>query len=218
MAAVVVPGRKLLPDGSAPPILVARVRAAVQVCRDDPRIKLLVLSGGKMKMNPDELARFGAAGGPALPPTSEAEAMKNLALAEGLDPSLEVVLETESVHTVENAVNVRGYVAARGISRIVLVNSTFHMERLRRSFELVFDGLPIAFECVESSDEDLTQAEREREVVVEPAMLERLPAHARIYRRHMAGELTLQEARDRFFQAPEPHSDVWTMPIPDPEA
>jgi len=218
MTAVVVPGRKLLPDGSPPPILASRIEMAVEVCKTNPSVELLILAGGKIKMNEDELARFGQAEGGALPPTSEAEVMHHLALQKGLDSGLEVMLDIDSVNTPENAVNVRRLLEPRQIDRIILINSSFHMPRTRETFTLIFEGLPTVFECIESSDEALTPAEREREEVVEPAMLERLPAHARIYRRHINGELSLQEARDRFFQRDEPHSDVWTMPIPDPEA
>eukprot|EP00930_Biecheleria_cincta_P030671 TRINITY_DN21247_c0_g1_i1.p1 TRINITY_DN21247_c0_g1~~TRINITY_DN21247_c0_g1_i1.p1 ORF type:complete len:248 (+),score=49.98 TRINITY_DN21247_c0_g1_i1:31-744(+) len=232
--AIIVPGRKLLPDGGVPPILDARVEAAVQLCLkniavDSSASMVLVLSGGKVSQSADELARLGQSNeAPALgelqgsskpaPPTSEAEAMHRLALEKGIPKDLEVLLDTESVNTLENAVLVRRLVEPRHVTRLVLVNSSFHMPRTKQTFELVFEGVDnLAISCVESSDEALTAAERERENAVEPAMIERLPAHARIYRRHLSGELTLEEARRRFFQRDEVHSDVWLLPIPDPD-
>lgn len=56
------------------------------------------------------------------------------------------------------------------------------------------DALPPRQEFVESSDAGLTAEERQREDLVEPAMLARLPAQARCYRRHLAGELPIEEA------------------------
>eukprot|EP00427_Karlodinium_veneficum_P026820 CAMPEP_0169208770 /NCGR_PEP_ID=MMETSP1016-20121227/14313_1 /TAXON_ID=342587 /ORGANISM="Karlodinium micrum, Strain CCMP2283" /LENGTH=209 /DNA_ID=CAMNT_0009286175 /DNA_START=48 /DNA_END=675 /DNA_ORIENTATION=+ len=208
MTAVVVPGRKLLPDGSPPPILLARMEAAVKACRDDPEFKLLILSGGKMPMNEDEIARLQAAGR-GRPPSSEAEVMKDLALQLGLDRNAEIVLEIEALNTVENAVNVRQMLEARGgVERLLVITSTFHLPRVQQSFESIFEGSAMALQF--SGSDDLgTAAEREREVLVEPAMIERLPPQARIYRRYYEGQISLEEARRRFFHKDEPHSDVW---------
>merc|ERR1712107_238918 len=98
MAAIAVPGRKLLPDGTPPPILVARMRVAVEACKALANLRLIILSGGKMPMNADEVARLALADGGRPPPTSEAEAMHRLGLELGLDPSVEVVLETEALN------------------------------------------------------------------------------------------------------------------------
>merc|ERR1712217_720809 len=137
-----------------------------------------------MPMNEDEIKRLEASG-KGRPPSSEAEAMQRLALQLGLDPDKDVVLETEALNTVENAVNVRNMLEARGdVERLQIITSTFHMPRVQQTFEAIFDGsgMELNFTC--SDDSALTAAEREREVQVEPAMIERLPPQVRIYRKY----------------------------------
>eukprot|EP00933_Yihiella_yeosuensis_P032974 TRINITY_DN2665_c7_g1_i1.p1 TRINITY_DN2665_c7_g1~~TRINITY_DN2665_c7_g1_i1.p1 ORF type:complete len:262 (+),score=61.08 TRINITY_DN2665_c7_g1_i1:65-787(+) len=235
--AVVVPGRKLLPGGLVPPILEARIEAAVGLCLKlaEEKNVVLILCGGKVPQSDDELTRLQAEGADSkaaakfgelqdsnrsiAPPLSEAEAMLRMVLKKGLNPEkVEVLLDTNSVNTLENAVFARQLVEPRNLKQLYIVNSTFHMPRAKKSFELMFEGVDgVTVETLESSDASLTEAERERENIVEPAMMERLPAHARIYQRHLSYELDIEEARQLFFQRDEVHSDVWLLPIPDPE-
>eukprot|EP00416_Gambierdiscus_australes_P045046 CAMPEP_0171103378 /NCGR_PEP_ID=MMETSP0766_2-20121228/58886_1 /TAXON_ID=439317 /ORGANISM="Gambierdiscus australes, Strain CAWD 149" /LENGTH=221 /DNA_ID=CAMNT_0011563797 /DNA_START=44 /DNA_END=709 /DNA_ORIENTATION=+ len=216
MTAVVVPGRKLLPDGTPPPILKARMETAVTACKEDASAQLMVLSGGKMPMNADERARISASGaGP--PPDSEAEAMQRLAEQLGLT-GVDVVLDTESLNTLENAANVLQLLRGRGLERLVVVTSSFHMPRVRQSFEGIFEGSGMQLTFLESSDEGLTAEEREREAAVEPAMIARLPPQCRIYRKFLEGAISLEEARRRFFRGDgRPHSDVWLIPLEEVE-
>merc|ERR1740121_417899 len=155
------------------------------------------------------IAQEGAGG--ALPPKSEAEAMQRYAVERGIGEGVEVLLDAESLNTVENAVEVRKLLDARGgaVTNLLVVTSEFHLPRVQRTFELIFEGSEFSLSFMGSSDEDLTEAERERESAVEPAMIARLPPQARIYRRYYEGTLTLAEARRRFFHRDEPHSDVW---------
>mmetsp|Transcript_27614 Transcript_27614/g.69905 ORF Transcript_27614/g.69905 Transcript_27614/m.69905 type:complete len:185 (-) Transcript_27614:16-570(-) len=174
-----------------------------------------------MPMNVDEVTRIsGACEGPAgeRPPATEAEAMQRLALRLGLGADVEVLLESEALNTLENAVHVRRMLEARGdVRKLAVVTSEFHMPRVKQTFELIFEGSSLALAFHESSDAALTAAEREREDAVEPAMTARLLPQAKIYRRYLAGEISLEEARRRFFHKDEPHSDVWLIPVEEVE-
>merc|ERR1712227_1033957 len=100
--------------------------------------------------------------------------MQRLALQLGLDPNAEVVLETEALNTVENAVIVRQMLESRtGIECLLTITSTFHMPRVQQTFEAIFEGSGMALRFESSDDSGLTAAEREREDLVEPAMIER---------------------------------------------
>merc|ERR1719167_1844959 len=105
-------------------------------------------------MSEDEIARIRAASpGGLAPPETEAEAMRRLALSQGLAPSAEVLLETEALHTVENAVNVRQMLEARpDVRRLHIVTSAFHMPRVRRTFELIFEDSPLELAFHDSPD------------------------------------------------------------------
>merc|ERR1719487_956289 len=112
-------------------------------------------------MNADEIARLEASG-QGRPPSSEAEAMQRLALQLGLDPAAEVVLETEALNTVENAVIVRRMLESRGdVERLLIITSTFHMPRVQQTFESIFEGSRMTLQFSDSDDSSLTAAERE---------------------------------------------------------
>merc|ERR1712217_481893 len=99
------------------------------------------------------------------------------------------------------------------VNRLLVITSSFHMPRVQQSFEGIFENSRFKLDFLGSSDEGLTATEREREEAVEPAMIERLPPQLRIYRRLYEGKISLEEARRRFFQKDEPHSDVWLIPL-----
>lgn len=88
------PSRHTTADGPGARARASRERVSARGGARDFRV--LVLSGGKVPMSADEVARIGRGAGAGEPPDSEAEAMRRLALRLGLDPGAEVVLETEA--------------------------------------------------------------------------------------------------------------------------
>jgi uncharacterized SAM-binding protein YcdF (DUF218 family) len=109
-------GCRLKPDGAPTQALRRRVQLAVDVYRR--RIApVLLLSGG----------------GPR--PVSEAEAMRELAVAAGV-PDLAILLESGSRNTAENAFASAALLRQRGLQRVVLVTHRVHLPRARLLFRL----------------------------------------------------------------------------------
>lgn len=114
--AIVVLGAPLRGDGALSVVLEERVRAGVALWRAGVA-PLVVLSGGRTR---------GAA-------RAESEAMAEVALALGL-PATALVVESESRSTYENAHRVAELLGARGLSRVLLVTTPFHLRRAVRWF------------------------------------------------------------------------------------
>src|SRR6185437_10459810 len=118
--AVVVLGCALR-DGRPSPALARRVERGVALLRRGAA-PLLVLSGG------------GA-------PLSEAAAMRELALREGVGEAA-LLLEPRSRNTFENARETARLLQDRGLGRVVLVSDRYHLPRARLLFRAA--GLAVA--------------------------------------------------------------------------
>jgi uncharacterized SAM-binding protein YcdF (DUF218 family) len=114
-------GCRLRPDGAPSPALRRRVELAVRLYQDKVA-PLLLLSGG----------------GPR--PQSEAEVMRELALAAGV-PDPAILVETRSQNTAENAFASARLLRQSGLRRVVLVSHRLHLPRARLLFR--FAGLKI---------------------------------------------------------------------------
>ena len=87
-----------------------------------------------------ELYRAGAApalvlSGGGTGPVSEAESMRDLALAAGV-PEGALLCESDSRNTVENAVNTARLLGQRGLGRVILVSDGTHLPRAALLFRL----------------------------------------------------------------------------------
>jgi uncharacterized SAM-binding protein YcdF (DUF218 family) len=114
--AIVVLGAPLAADGGVTHVLVERIRAAIRL-RDAGVAPLIAMTGGRTR---------GAA-------VAEAEAMAAWARTQGV-PETALLVEGESATTYENAKNLAGVLLPRGMSRVVLVTTPFHLRRSVRWF------------------------------------------------------------------------------------
>jgi uncharacterized SAM-binding protein YcdF (DUF218 family) len=114
--AIVVLGGPLAADGRLSRVVDERVRAAVGVWKRGAA-PIVCLTGGRTR---------GAA-------IAEAEVMAERARQEGL-PESAIVVEACSASTYENARNVGTLLLPRGIRRIILVTTPFHLRRGVRWF------------------------------------------------------------------------------------
>jgi len=138
----VVLGGGLLDDGRTPAQATAlRARAALELARTRPQLKVIVLSG---KGAPGRLLK-----------TTEAAAMRRVLRQHGIRRK-QILLEDESLDTIGNAV----LVAARhlhGLSprRLYLITSPFHMERALFMFRHVLGGAweVIGYPCAVAADD-----------------------------------------------------------------
>lgn len=127
--AIVVLGAPLRADGSCGEVLVERVRAGVELWRAGAA-PLVIVSGGRTR---------GAA-------RAESEAMADVALELGL-PAEALVVEAASRSTYENAHRVAEILRQRGLARVRVVTTPFHLRRAVRWFRragLDADGWIIA--------------------------------------------------------------------------
>ena len=114
---VVVHGAGLI-NGRVGPLLGSRITGGIDAWRDEdalrPGVPLLVMSGGQ---GPDE-------------PTSEARAMADYAIAQGV-PAEQILLEDRSTTTRTNIAYTRDLLAERGMvdPQVLLVTSSFHAVR-----------------------------------------------------------------------------------------
>jgi len=118
--AIVVLGCALR-DGAASPALIRRVQCGAALLRRG-LAPLLVLSGGGTGR-------------------SEAEAMRDIALAEGA-PAAALLLESASRNTFENARETALLLRRRGLRRILLVSDRYHLPRAGLLFRAA--GLDVA--------------------------------------------------------------------------
>ncbi|MDX1689469.1 MAG: YdcF family protein [Acidimicrobiia bacterium] len=116
--AVVVLGAQVFSDGTPSPSLRRRVERAVAEMRAR-RITVLVGCGG-----------IGDG------PRSEAETIRDLAVAAGVPPA-SVLLEDRSTSTLEHARNLRPIAAEHGWNRLLIVTDRFHLPRARFLFRRV---------------------------------------------------------------------------------
>lgn len=122
-------GKRLLPDGQATEMLKNRVKDAValyeQLLGTHPSENIkIIMCGGKVQK------------GPKVP--TEATLMQKLAL-QYIKPSLpapHIVLEDESLNTIQNALNAKDYLEDFGIKEMYLITTEFHMERSVKIFEI----------------------------------------------------------------------------------
>ena len=121
-AAVVLLGCVVGERGELPGTCLARVRRAAEVAREREEL-LVVVSGGR---------RWGD--------VAEATAMARGLVAEGVAAE-RIVLELLSFTTRENARYSARLLRERGIGRVVLVTSDFHLRRARFCFEA--EGLEV---------------------------------------------------------------------------
>ena len=133
------------PAGALPPAVVVlgcRLSKGVPGTTLESRLKAALQFHSQWSNNPaprrdpsDEApCGFVLCGGQRWQGVSEAEAMRTYLLARGVAPEL-LTLENASRTTAENASFCAALLAERGISRIALVTSDFHMKRARRHFE-----------------------------------------------------------------------------------
>jgi len=116
VAAIVVLGARVRPDGRPSAALERRMRVAISLYQAGVA-PLLVLSGG---------------GRHAVP---EAEVMRQLALAGGV-PAAALMTEPRSRTTLENATETAKLLAPRGQAAVVLVTDGYHALRARLLFRM----------------------------------------------------------------------------------
>lgn len=113
---VIIHGAGLRKDGTVTKLLAERCDKAIAVYRRDPTPPYLIPSGGQ---GSDEVC-------------SEAEAMKNYLVAQGI-PEEKILMEDKSTTTMENIVNSRDIILSRpGRKYTALVTSNYHVYRAMR--------------------------------------------------------------------------------------
>jgi uncharacterized SAM-binding protein YcdF (DUF218 family) len=112
-AAIVVFGCTVTPGGAPSPALERRLRHALGLWRARPDATLVV-SGGRLYGRP-----------------AEAGVMQAWLLAEGV-PAARIILEAESLYTLDNAERVAPLLAALNVEAVTLVTEAYHMPRSER--------------------------------------------------------------------------------------
>ncbi|MDI9913922.1 YdcF family protein [Rhodococcus sp. IEGM 1379] len=123
---IVVLGAGLFDDGTMRPMLVERLQAALEVAHQYPAAPIIT-SGGAPKSG-----------------ITEAKAMRDWLVANGIDPA-RITEEGRSGSTVQNAQNTAQILADRRASGVVVVSSANHVERAMIDFRMaVGGGIPVA--------------------------------------------------------------------------
>jgi len=119
--AILVLGRKLLPNGNPSKILIGRMKAAIAIFNKmnyEGKVCAMICSGGEVMENT----------------RPEAIVMKELALADGV-ASEHIFLEEQAYNTPENMIYSRRILDSLGVKDVVLVTSDFHMKRAEKYAE-----------------------------------------------------------------------------------
>jgi uncharacterized SAM-binding protein YcdF (DUF218 family) len=86
-------------------------------------------------------------------PVSNAEAMRRLAMAEGV-PASAMLLDEQSPDTYGNAVHTRRLMEAHGLRSAILVTSPYHLQRAAVTFQGVYKGSGIRLIASAAPDSD----------------------------------------------------------------
>lgn len=123
-------GKRLLPNGQATQMLKDRVRDAILLYEQllstyTPDNITIIMSGGKVQK------------GPKVP--TEAKLMLQLVLhySRPTLPPAQILMEDESLNTIQNALNTRDVLEDTGIREIYLITTEFHMERSMKIFQII---------------------------------------------------------------------------------
>lgn len=122
--AIVIFGAAVWPDGQPSPSLRRRVVYGAAAARADPD-DLVFCSGG--------VGRFGP---------SEASLMRELLTGAGIDPA-KIVLDEESLDTLQNVVAAARFIHRRGLGGAVVCTDRYHVARIR----MLFTALGVASEA-----------------------------------------------------------------------
>lgn len=211
--AVVVLGKKLLPDGQPTPDLVSRMKKAAAIYRverlqrttrtrnaattddDDGEAK----SEGKGKGNAendeygdsDDVVVIVTGGATVTDKNTESVVMKRLLVELGV-PAEHVVEEPMAMTTVDNVVYVYEIVESLGIERIMVVTAAYHLDRARALF-LYMRHLGPPYHLLMSFEghaAPLPPAALAREHDVESRVLRNLGAHLAAYVPSLASSFT----------------------------
>jgi len=164
--AVVVLGRKLLPNGEASHILKGRMVVASKVFMTECNVNndLMLVTGGKVTSGVGVL--------------SEAEVMQQLAIKEGVKKS-QTILEDQSMNLIENALYSKDLLEEQGIESIIVITSDFHMARSLKVFQAVLGSSFL----LDSREDHPTLSEEEKnttakvEAIMGPKLKEHLAAY-----------------------------------------
>lgn len=113
--AIVIFGAAVWPDGQPSPSLRRRVAYGAAAARADPD-HLVFCSGG--------VGRFGP---------SEASLMAGLLAGAGIDPA-RIVLDEDSLDTLQNVVAAARFIRARGLDGALICTDSYHLARVRMLF------------------------------------------------------------------------------------
>ena len=116
--AIVIFGAAVWPDGRPSPSLRRRVACGADAARADPD-HLVFCSGG--------VGRFGP---------SEASLMAGLLAGDGIDPA-RIVLDEDSLDTLQNVVAAARFIRARGLDGALICTDRYHLARVRMLFAVL---------------------------------------------------------------------------------
>ena len=128
----VVLGSYVTPDGKPGGALSRRIGKAVELYRKN------------------EVEYVLATGGVGINPPSEAESMRDFAVAKGV-PEDRIFLEKKAANTLDNARLAAEIIEREGWTRVVLVTDGYHM--LRAALLFRFFGVRVVACCVETPDQ-----------------------------------------------------------------
>jgi len=164
--AMIVLGKKLLPDGKPAEMLKTRMEFAAnlfkQIAKEHDDI--MVVTGGKVQ-------------GPNV--ESEAVVMKSLAVSFGV-PESKIIQEDFANNTIENVLRTQELLVDRGITKLIVVTADFHMERTKKIFEALLDH--VKYQMTFHEDHPiLSEDEKKNEQEVEKYMMSQLQQHLSYY-------------------------------------
>jgi len=161
--AIVVLGKKLLPNGQPTSTLVSRMEFSCKIFANEAKVHsdvFMIVTGGKVQTGNGIL--------------SEAEIMKSLAVQHGIKDS-QVLVEDSAMNTIENVLNTREILEEKGLFNIIVITSYYHMERAKKIFErLLGDSFKIEYK---EDTPKMTKEEKRTEEGIEKYMLTFLDEH-----------------------------------------
>lgn len=137
---IVVLGGGINPDGSLPKHQFSRLDKSIELLRKNPGAQIITCG------------KYSFLYGKNQPAMTEAQAMENYLIGEGIDP-VNIVREEDSKDTIGNAYYLRKYILKNTeFEKLIIITSEFHLERVKFIFGKFFEPELTEFVAVKNTE------------------------------------------------------------------